>query len=140
MTPSSGSLRRRCSRLRTNRSIFRPARYWLAPAVWGVVTTFSLVPADTHRGRAVVNDLLEARGAGDPIEDVVWDPGYSLCKPGTVHHKLTQAGIHQTFQPPSNSICKSIRYLDKDCINKFTTEKRRTDVLVNDADIISIDF
>jgi hypothetical protein len=30
---------------------------------------------------------------------VVWDPGYSLCKPGTVHHKLAQAGIHQTFQP-----------------------------------------
>jgi hypothetical protein len=22
-----------------------------------------------------------------------------LCKPGTVHHKLAQAGIHQTFQP-----------------------------------------
>jgi hypothetical protein len=33
------------------------------------------------------------------VEDVVWDPGYSLCKPGTVHHKLAQAGIHQTFQP-----------------------------------------
>ena len=32
-------------------------------------------------------------------DDVVWDPGYSLCKPGTVHHKLAQAGIHQTFQP-----------------------------------------
>jgi hypothetical protein len=47
----------------------------------------------------VVDDLLDARDAGDPIEDVVWDPGYSLCKPGTVHHKLGQAGIHQTFQP-----------------------------------------
>lgn len=22
-----------------------------------------------------------------------------LCKPGTVHHRLAQAGIHQTFQP-----------------------------------------
>lgn len=30
---------------------------------------------------------------------MVWDPGYSLCKPGTVHHRLAQAGIHQTFQP-----------------------------------------
>jgi hypothetical protein len=30
---------------------------------------------------------------------VVWDPGYSLCSPGTTHHKLAQAGIHQTFQP-----------------------------------------
>jgi hypothetical protein len=71
----------------------------LGPEVAGVVTTFSLVPAGTHRGRAVVDDLLDARDAGDPIEDVVWDPGYSLCKPGTVHHKLAQAGIHQTFQP-----------------------------------------
>ena len=26
-------------------------------------------------------------------------PGYSLCQPGTTHHKLAQAGIHQTFQP-----------------------------------------
>jgi len=53
------------------------------------------VAAGTHRGRAIVDELLD----GDPIEDVVWDPGYSLCKPGTVHHRLAQAGIHQTFQP-----------------------------------------
>ena len=26
-------------------------------------------------------------------------PGCSLCKPGSVHHRLAQAGIHQTFQP-----------------------------------------
>ena len=38
MTPSRGSLCRRCSRLRTNRSILRPARYWLAPAVFGLRT------------------------------------------------------------------------------------------------------
>jgi hypothetical protein len=42
------------------------------------------------------------QGAGEPIEDVVWDPGYSLWKPGTVHHKLARAGIHQTFQPVSH--------------------------------------
>jgi hypothetical protein len=64
-----------------------------------VVTTFSLVPAGTHRGRAIVDELLAANWEGDPIEDVVWDPGYSLCKPGTVHHRLAQAGIHQIFQP-----------------------------------------
>jgi hypothetical protein len=64
-----------------------------------VITTFSLVPAGTHRGRAIVDDILEAKERGDDIEDVVWDPGYSLCKPGTVHHRLAQAGIHQTFQP-----------------------------------------
>ena len=53
----------------------------------------------THRGKAIVADLIAANEAGEPLEDVVWDPGYSLCTPGTVHHKLAQAGIHQTFQP-----------------------------------------
>ena len=43
----------------------------LGPEVAGVVTSFSLVPAGTHRGRAVVDDLLDARDAGDPIEDIV---------------------------------------------------------------------
>lgn len=71
----------------------------LSDEVPGVVTCFSLVPAGTHRGKAVVDDLIAAKVAGEPLEDVVWDPGYSLCKPGTVHHKLAQAGIHQTFQP-----------------------------------------
>jgi hypothetical protein len=65
----------------------------------GVVTRFSLVPAGTHRGRAIVDDLIAAKAAGEQLDDIVWDPGYSLCKPGTVHHKLAQAGIHQTFQP-----------------------------------------
>jgi len=74
-------------------------RTTLGPEVAGVITTFSLVGAGTHRGRAIVDELLEANSQDDPIEDVVWDPGYSLCKPGTVHHRLAQAGIHQTFQP-----------------------------------------
>jgi hypothetical protein len=74
-------------------------RTLLSDEVPGVVTCFSLVPAGTHRGKAVVDDLIAAKAAGEPIEDVVWDPGYSLCKPGTVHHKLAQSGIHQTFQP-----------------------------------------
>ncbi len=42
---------------------------------------------------------LETVREGGAIEDVVWDPGYSLCKPGMVHHRLAQAGIHQTFLP-----------------------------------------
>jgi hypothetical protein len=71
----------------------------LSDEVPGVVTCFSLVPAGTHRGKAIVDDLIGAKAAGEPIDDVVWDPGYSLCKPGTVHHRLAQAGIHQTFQP-----------------------------------------
>jgi hypothetical protein len=71
----------------------------LSDEVPGVVTCFSLVPAGTHRGRAIVDDLIAAKVAGEPLDDVLWDPGYSLCKPGTVHHRLAQAQIHQTFQP-----------------------------------------
>lgn len=71
----------------------------LSGEVAGVVTCFSLVPAGTHRGRAIVDDLIKAKAAGEPIDDVVWDPGYSLCTPGAVHQRLAQAGIHQTFQP-----------------------------------------
>lgn len=71
----------------------------LSDEVPGVVTCFSLVPAGTHRGKAIVDDLINTKTAGEAIEDVVWDPGYSLCRPGTVHHRLAQAGIHQTFQP-----------------------------------------
>lgn len=71
----------------------------LSDEVAGVVTCLSLVPAGTHRGKAIVDDLIAAKASGEPIDDVVWDPGYSLCKPGTVHYKLAQADIHQTFQP-----------------------------------------
>jgi len=70
----------------------------LSDEVPGVITRLSLNPAGTHRGRAIVDDLVAAKQAGAPIDDVVWDPGYSLCQPGTTHHKLAQAGIHQTFQ------------------------------------------
>ncbi|MGH2717799.1 MAG: hypothetical protein ACRDJU_04385 [Actinomycetota bacterium] len=73
-------------------------RTTLSEEVAGVITSFSLVPAGTHRGKAVVDGLLQAKASGEPIDDVVWDPGYSLCRPGTVHHRLAQAGIHQTFQ------------------------------------------
>jgi hypothetical protein len=67
--------------------------------VAGVITCLSLVPAGTHRGRAIVDDLVSAKQVGAPIDDVIWDPGYSLCSAGTTHHNLAQAGIHQTFQP-----------------------------------------
>jgi hypothetical protein len=59
----------------------------LSDEVPGVVTCFSLVPAGTHRGKAIVDDLIDAKSVGEPIDDVVWDPGYSLCKPGTVTHQ-----------------------------------------------------
>ena len=72
----------------------------LSDEVPGVITCFSLVPAGTHRGRAVVDDLISAKLAGEPVDDVVWDPGYSLCKPGSVHHKLAQAGIPTRHSSP----------------------------------------
>jgi Mg-chelatase subunit ChlD len=68
------------------------------PEVPGVITTCNLVPAGSHRGRAVVDGLIAAKRGGHQIEDVVWDPGYSLCKEGTTAHPLAQAGIRQTFQ------------------------------------------
>jgi hypothetical protein len=73
-------------------------RTTLGPEVPGVITTCNLVPAGSHRGRAVVSDLIAAKRDGHEIEDVVWDPGYSLCKEGTTAHPLAQAGIGQTFQ------------------------------------------
>lgn len=71
----------------------------LSDEVPGVITCFSLTPAGSHRGRAIVDDLVAAKAAGALIDEVVWDPGYSLCSAGTTHHKLACAGIHQTFQP-----------------------------------------
>jgi hypothetical protein len=76
----------------------------LSEEVPGVVTCLSLVPAGTHRGKAIVDDLVAAKQAGRAIDDVIWDPGYSLCKPGTVHHKLAEAGVHQTFNPSPSSV------------------------------------
>jgi hypothetical protein len=74
-------------------------RVTLSDETPGVVTKFSLVPAGTHRGKAIVDDLIAARAAGERIDDVVWDPGYSLCRPATVHHKLARSNIHQSFRP-----------------------------------------
>jgi hypothetical protein len=74
-------------------------RTTLDPEVAGVVTTCNLVPAGTHRGKAVVNSLIDMKETGTTLQDVVWDPGYSLCQPGTTVHPLAQAGIGQTFQP-----------------------------------------
>ena len=74
-------------------------RTTLEPEVPGVVTTCNLVPAGTHRGKAVVERLIASKGPGTPLEDVVWDPGYSLCQPAFTAFPLDRAGIGQTFQP-----------------------------------------
>jgi hypothetical protein len=46
-----------------------------------------------------VDSLIASKDAGAELNDVVWDPGYSLCTPGTTGHPLAKAGIGQTFQP-----------------------------------------
>ena len=47
----------------------------------------------------MVDTLISAKDGGQQIEEVVWDPGYSLCKPGSTSVPLAQVGIVQTFQP-----------------------------------------
>ena len=58
----------------------------LEAEVAGVITTCALVPAGTHRGRAIVDGLVAASKEFHEIDDVVWDPGYSLCQPETTTH------------------------------------------------------
>jgi hypothetical protein len=71
----------------------------LEAEVAGVITTCTLVPAGTHRGKAIVEELIAASKEFHEIDDVVWDPGYSLCKPETTTHLLARSGIATTMQP-----------------------------------------
>ena len=67
-----------------------------------MITTCNLVPAGTHRGRAIVDALLEATREGcRGIPSLMWcgTRGTPLCKAATTAHPLAQAGIAQTFQP-----------------------------------------
>jgi hypothetical protein len=45
-----------------------------------------------------VEALIASRDEVHPIRDVVWDPGYSLCQPGTTTYPLARAGIEQTLE------------------------------------------
>ena len=51
----------------------------LSDEVPGVITCFSPQPRRHPSGRAIVDDLVAAKQAGEPIDDVVWDPGYSCA-------------------------------------------------------------
>jgi hypothetical protein len=73
-------------------------RTTLGPEVPQLITTAVLAPAGTHRAKSVVGPLIAAKQAGYDIDDVVWDPGYSLCTPETTTYPLSQAGIGTTFQ------------------------------------------
>jgi hypothetical protein len=70
----------------------------LGPEVPNVITTCNLVPAGSHRGEAIVRQLIGSKPEVQDIADVVWDPGYSLCQPGTTAYPLAQAGIEQTLE------------------------------------------
>jgi hypothetical protein len=70
----------------------------LGPEVAGLITTANLVPAGSHRGDAIVSSLIDSKRDGYALENVVWDPGYSLCKPGTTVYPLAAAGIEQTME------------------------------------------
>jgi hypothetical protein len=70
----------------------------LGPEVPGVITTCNLVAAGSHRGDAIVDALIASKKAVSDINDVIWDPGYSLCQPGTTTYPLAQAGIEQTLE------------------------------------------
>jgi len=63
-----------------------------------VITTCNLVAAGSHRGTAIVDALIASKTEVHDITDVVWDPGYSLCQPGTTSYPLTRAGIEQTLE------------------------------------------
>jgi hypothetical protein len=67
----------------------------LGPDVPNVITAVNLVPAGTHRAKAIVPLLTK----DEHLNDVVWDPGYSMCRPETAYHPLAAAGIHTTFTP-----------------------------------------
>jgi hypothetical protein len=70
----------------------------LSGEVPGVVTALALVPAGTHRGRAVADVLIDAKRSYMALDDVVVDPGYSQLSAVSFHDKLAAAGIHVTFR------------------------------------------
>jgi hypothetical protein len=73
-------------------------RITLGPEVPAVITTCVLAPAGTHRGNAIVEELIRSKEELASFDDVVWDPGYSLCQPGTTGYPLAKAGVEQTIE------------------------------------------
>ena len=71
----------------------------LGPEVAGVVSDFSLTPAGSNRADAIVPAIIAAKKAGQPIDEVIWDRGYSQLLAERTTHPLRQAGIDLTFQP-----------------------------------------
>jgi hypothetical protein len=73
-------------------------RTTLGPEVPGVITTCAFVPAGSHRGNAIVDALIASKSGVHAFNDVVWDPGYSLCQPSTTTFPLAKSAIEQTLE------------------------------------------
>jgi hypothetical protein len=73
--------------------------HWVkfGPEVPPVIITADVVPAGTHRAKAVVPSLLEAASAG-LCADVVADAGYTNTKPDTFALPLQRAGVPITLR------------------------------------------
>jgi hypothetical protein len=67
------------------------------PEVPPIIVTADLVPAGTHRGKAVLGSLLDAARAG-LCADVVADAGYTNSKPVDFALPLQRAGIDLTMR------------------------------------------
>ncbi|MFZ0170177.1 MAG: hypothetical protein WAL04_00710 [Acidimicrobiales bacterium] len=86
----------------------------LRAEVPNLITTLKLVPAGSHRGASIVEDLIEYSRSRHELADVVWDPGYSLCQPETTGFPLAAAGIEQTMQLVTHQ--RGIRPFAKDAL------------------------
>ena len=64
--------------------------------------------------KSVVGPLIADKISGHDIDEVIWDPGYSLCKPETTTFPLTRAGISQTFQLVTSQ--RGIRPFSKEAV------------------------
>jgi hypothetical protein len=70
-----------------------------------VIMTANLVPAGTHRAKAVIGSLLDANRDGF-CEELLVDPGYSLMSGETFHFPLQQGGIPLVMRPSSHQRTK----------------------------------
>ncbi len=69
----------------------------LSDKVPHLIRSAVLVPAGTHRTKTMTPILIAAKARGEKLRDVLWDPGYSECRPETWSYPLGRAGISSTF-------------------------------------------
>jgi hypothetical protein len=68
------------------------------PDVAPFIVTADLVPAGTHRAKAVIDSLIDASRRG-LCGDVIADGGYTVMNPTSLHLPLQRAGIGLTMRP-----------------------------------------